>query len=350
MLIDDYIKYVSDPFGKEFPQLIHSAYDRSGRTALQRDGEARAKVDKIRGMVGLTGEDQIENDAGSVARTILIDVPLSENRVAGEKVAARSSEYMGFTPFVVKYVLGLTQDELVAMWDEIFSGFVSEYKEAFPDLKVSRPCENMTLVMLAFKIALDTMVAEGAISDAESERICRIQRKNLSLVLKTMLEQIRVASGARVFIDSLKEMLQNPNKWHIQRWPGYGPGFEAPNGSVPIGFYRDSSPDIVYIYPSVAHGEITQLVRKNNSVVQTRTHVARQLYDLGLMVKDEVSRMEGRYSTQKRGPDKSAVWVWPLHAKALGLEPQVKTSAEAVASKRNLDPLPLEVVQRKKEN
>ena len=71
MLIDDYKKKLVDPFGTEMPQLIQATYDRGARPALQRDGQQRKKVDRVRGLICITGEDIVENEASAISGSSL---------------------------------------------------------------------------------------------------------------------------------------------------------------------------------------------------------------------------------------------------------------------------------------
>jgi hypothetical protein len=320
MLVDDYKKALNDPFGKEFPQLIQASYDRTARTALKRDGAPRPQSDRMRGLLAVTGEDIVEGEASSLARSILVDVPYSINLTHGDVVKRRRAEYSGFTPHFIQFVLGLTSDEIKDMWDEYYAEFYAPIRVGYSKAAPNRVCENLTMNMVAFRVAMEMMVAKGVIPDVARDEFCRIHKKNLTMVRTSILEAVMGATGARVFIDALKEIIQNPAHCIIFNWPGYSEPQDITSSSKVIGFYRDSSPDTVYIYPQVTHGMISDHVKRNNNHVQSIGHVARQLFDEGMMDTEKINRDKNEYVVHVKGPAKVSVRAWPLKLSALGYE------------------------------
>jgi len=348
MLIDDYKKHLADPTGKEFPQFIQGAYDRNGRQALQRQGDLRRRSDRVRGLVAITGEDVIECDASVISRTLLIDVPYNRNNEAGNRVVKRKADYCGFTPYFIKFVLNLSSEEIQDLWDTYYNEFMAPVTEKQKNLGPERVCENLTLAMVAFRLCMEMLVAEGAIPEVQRDELCRRQKINLELVRTTIFESIDHATGANVFLDALRELLQNPSKCIVYGWPGYNDIRDSAS-STQIGFYREKTPGIIYIYPQVAHGMASEMVRKNSNHTQTLRHVARQLYDDGFMAKEKIRRDSGKYSVQVRGPAKNLVNVWPLSIEALGLDIDYKKeTVKARVEDDNL--IPFDVGSNKKPN
>ena len=340
MLIDDYKKHLVDSSGKEFPRFIQTCFDRAGRSVLQRNGQVRSKVDRVRGLACITGEDVIECEASTISRTLLIDVPYSINKDAGDRVSKRKTEYSGFMPYFIKFVLNLSSEELKNLWDTYYAEFYGAVSERYKNLNPQRTCENLTLTMLAFRLAMEMLVAEGAIPEVQRDELCRRQKINLDIIATTVLNSIEEATGAHVFLDALKELIQNPSKCVVHGWPGYEGLYEGAN-AIQIGFYRERTPGIIYIYPQAAHGLVSEALRKTNNHVQTMRHIARQLYDDGYMVKEKINREKGNYSTQIRGPSKNQVGVWPLSIEALGLDIKVtrKDGAQQRVEDDNLIPI-----------
>lgn len=334
MLIDDYKKHLVDPFGKEFPLLIQAAYDRSGRTALQRDGQQRTKVDRVRGLLAVTGEDVIENEASAMSRTLLVDVKFRQDREAGKAVEQRKVDYCGFTPYFIQFVFNLDLDEIKEMWEDYYRGFYEPVAEAYRSISPQRICENLTLNMLAFRLSMEMIASKGAIPPEQRDELVRIHKGNLTMIQSRVFELVSRSTGAQVFLEALKELLQNPTRCVVWNWPGYTDLYETPPSATQIGFWRESTPDVVYIYPQIAHGLVSDMVRKNNNYVQTVPHIARQLHEEGYLVDDKIKPESGSYVVSMRGPNKNSVRAWPLKLASVGLELPDKVK-KAKASREN---------------
>lgn len=320
MLIDDYKKHLVDPFGKEMPQLIQAAYDRTGRTALQRNGIQREKIDRVRGLIAITAEDSIENESSAISRLLVVDVPFCENRETGGRVKTRRYEYNGFTPYFIQFCLGRTKDEFKAMWEQYYQEFYEPVAKTFKSISPGRVCENLTLNMVAFRLATEMMAARGAIHEVQRDELIRKHKVNLEHIRNGIFSSVLEATGAKVFLNALKELIQTPAQNELKNWPEHVIANEGRPGSVQIGFWRRKTPELIYIYPQIAHGRVADMVRKGNNHIQSVNHVARQLFEEGFMPPDLVDRKRNRYTTQVRGPDKGRIWVWPLKLEALGLQ------------------------------
>jgi hypothetical protein len=321
MLIDDYKKHLNDPFGKEMPQLIQAAYDRTGRTALQRNGVQREKIDRVRGLLAITAEDAIENESSAISRLLIVDVPFRENRETGGRVKLRRYEYNGFTPYFIQFALGMSTAEIKAMWDGYYEEFFSPVAKTYKSVSPGRVCENLTLNMLAFRVATEMMVARGAIPEVQRDELIRQHKGNLEHIRNGVFASVMDATGAKVFINALKELIQTSSQYEIKNWPDHIFANEGRPARVQIGFWRKKTPDIVYIHPQIAHGQVADMIKKNSNHVQTVNHVARQLFEEGHMPVELVDRSRNRFVTQVRGPSKDLVRVWPIKLESLGLQP-----------------------------
>ena len=319
MLIDDYKKHLVDPFGKDMPLFIQGAYDRTGRTALQRSGVPREKVDRVRGLIAVTAEDAVNNESSALSRLITVDVPFTENRETGARVKLRRTEYSGFTPYFIQFCLGRTTAEFKSMWEQYYQEFYAPVATKYKSVSPGRVCENLTLNMMAFRLAAEMMAAKGAIPEVRRDELIRLHKGNLEFIRNNIFSSVMDATGSAVFLDTLKELIQTPSKNEIKNWPEHVIANEGRPGAIQIGFWRRKTPDVVYIYPKTAHGQVADAARKGSSHAQDVNHVARQLYEEGHMPANLVDRKRNRYSVQMRSPDKIRVWVWPLKLEALGL-------------------------------
>lgn len=341
LVIDDFKRALQPDGGREFNSFIQGSYDRGGRIALQRSGKAREHTDKVRGLVAVTGEEFMDNDASSVSRLILVDAKVKENREHGKAVLENRHMYCGFTPYLIQFAFQLTDNELKEMWDRNYAHFYNDkIAETYKKESAGRVCENLTLNMLAFELTMKMMVAHGAIPETTKEEQCRIHKKNLEHIRTNTFKAIESAKGSEVFLDGLRELLQNPQKFMIEGWPGYSSdeGGDMPDTrhSVSLGFWKRTTPDIVYIYGSVAMKEVGALARGNNTYLQSTQHVGRQLSEEGLLVFDSTEKNERRYTCQIKGPNGVRVRVWPLKAEALGLLVAVKEAKAPVKNYANV--------------
>lgn len=343
MLVDDYKKHLHDPFGKEFPGLVQAAYDRSGRSALKRDGVPREKIDRIRGMLCITGEDILEADASSATRTIMMDIPLKMDRERGEIVAKRAKDYCGFTPRLVRFVLNMTNEEIAKLWNEYLEDFYKPCRTKPVDGDY-RVCSNLTFNMLAFHITMEMMVAEGVIPEVQRDELCRVHQTNLAMIRDGIFEFVDKQLAARVFTETLREVLQNPARHYISGWPGYGDAFMADRNSTIIGYWRENTPETIYFLPRVTQSAVADLIRRNNGHLQTAAHIARHLHHMGYLDVEKVNRNRNEYTCQIRGLNKGdSVRVWPILIKALGIQLDLgKNNLKVVQKDQGPDPLPLE--------
>jgi hypothetical protein len=319
MLIDDYKKKLVDQWGIEMPQLIQQTYDRTGRAALERSGIQRKKVDRMRGLMCVTGEDSVENESSAVSRLIVVDVPFNENMDAGGRVKTRRDSYNGFTPYFIQFILGLSREEIKEVWDEYYNSFFKPVETVGKQRGPNRICENLTLNMVAFRLCMDMLAARGAIPEVKRDELCRQQQKNLTFMRGEILSAVGDASGAAVFLNGLKEICQDAAHYEIVGWPGTLM-VEKASGCKPIGFWRHKTPGIIYVYPKTAHGIVSEREHKNNTTIQGVSHVARQLFEEGWLDTSEGERDGGRYTVHMRSPNKTLIRVWPLKCEALGFE------------------------------
>jgi hypothetical protein len=319
MLIDDYKRKLVDQWGTEMPGLIQVTYDRGGRPALDRNGVQRKKVDRVRGLLCVTGEDIVENESSAISRLLLVDVPFKENLETGGRVKMRRTEYNGFTPYFIQFCLGLPKEEIKTLWDEYYQGFYNPVAKTHRKVSPNRICENLALNMLAFRLCMDMLVARGAIPEVQRDELCRTHNGNLVGIRGKVLKSVNNATGATVFLGALKELIQDAAHYEIAGWRDTML-IERNSGCKPIGFWREKTPDVIYIYPQIAHGLVSDMMKKNTASSQVVSHVARQLFEEGHLGVDSMDVEDGRYSVQIRSPNKSVVRVWPVKCESLGFE------------------------------
>jgi hypothetical protein len=329
-IIDDYKQALQDSTGQNMSSAIQTIYDRSARTALRQDGRMRPDADRCRGLVIVTGEDFPTNEVSSLSRLILVDTELWSDRERGKFVQQNKQDYCGFTPHFIQFVYNLSVAEIRELWDSYYSQFHGPLSDKYKQLGADRVCENITMNMLAFRLAMDMMVAKGAIPEVMRDEKCRIHQKNLEMIKSGMLRTILSNRGSEQFLDGLRQLLQTPGRYVIFNWPGHS---DIEEGWTPqqLGFWREETPDVVYIYPQVAHAAVSELVTKSKDYTQKLGQVTRLLYEDGWLTGvSEAEKASRKYRVSKRAPTGNSVRVWSLKLEALGLEPPKPKSPEPV--------------------
>lgn len=317
MLIDDFKKALTDPSGKSISEFIQNAYDRRGRAALQRDGTMRKQSDRVRGLIVVTGEDYPDNEASSISRMILIDSKLQENREHGQLVIDNQHDYCGFTPHLIHFVYNIKPSDIADIWNGYSERFLVPVREEHKANAVGRICENLTLNMTAFRLTMDLMVVKGAIPDTAAAKFCEEHFENLVTIRDKTLDIVSASKASNVFIEGLRELLQNPNKHFIY---GLDPAMDSDYKNAQIvGFWKETRPDIVYINPNIATSEVEKMYRNANRYLQSQQQICRQLETDGYISRSNCD--SGRLTkTISGGPTKSKIRCIPIFMDKLGLE------------------------------
>jgi hypothetical protein len=318
LVIDDFKSALSDHNAREMIQFIHSAYDRSGRAVSKRDGTLREDATRIRGMIATTGEEYPAHEASAISRMLLVDISSNSKRIDhGEKVKDRKHDYCGFTPHFIQFIYNMGKDEVKHMYNHYFNLFEDQNKKAKFSDSGHRISENLAFNMTAFRLAMDLLVSKGVIPIQRRDEFCRKHVTNLEIIRTHITTSVTAQKGANLFLDELKAILQDPSKYHITNWHTFDPN-EHKN-SKPLGFYRESTnPDVVFIYPSIALGEVGQSIRKSGSYLQTKHHIARQLVEDGHIEAGMWDVKNASYSKQVTTPTGSRTYCWAIKLDSIG--------------------------------
>lgn len=321
LLIDDF-KQALDAWGaKDTIGFIQNAYDRSGRTALNRDGKLRERMAKVRGNIMITGEDVAKQEASALSRMIIVNINREGDRDHGNKVIENRNNYCGFTPYFIQYVFQTPERELKALFREYSDLFEKPLRNESTQEGSQRIAENLAYNMLAFRLAMDMLIARGVISVEQRDMYCSQHVKNLEIVRSTVCNYVVAHKASTVFVDNLRDILQNQSSYYIDGLPGTA-ALDHRNGKM-LGFWRMTEPEVVYIIPSLAAGALEDHVRKNKGTLQDVQHISRQLVADGHIPEGYYDARENRYTKQIINPvTRMRVRTWAIRCKSLGIVPE----------------------------
>ena len=316
--LDDHKDSTQNDRGRGIVQFVQSAYDRNVLPALQRDGKNREHASRVRGLIGVSGEDFPDKEASAVSRLILIDVRTKKKLEEGRRVLEKRALYRGFTPYVVRHVLQMTPETVAALWNQLFEQIYEGSQGADEKESASRICENLTLNLFGFRVALDCMIAHGGLSSPEAEKLAAQHLTNLRLVKINQTNSVKEARASEVFINDLGQLLADPRKYRIHGWAATD--LDDYKNAETLGFYKEAEPDVVFLYPELAYKAVANLARQKNTNLQSQSHVARQLFEDGYLVERLINRKAHRYQCQRRGPNHQSVRLYPIRSEALGFD------------------------------
>ena len=318
LVFDDFKKSLSEHNLKQVIQLIQKAYDRSGRVAAKRDGHLREESTSIRGLIAITGEEPPLEEASAISRMILVDIKKnSMNKERGEKAFARRGEYCGFTPYFIQYVYNLGREEVRKIFYEYHAYFEKGREGAIVD-NMNRITKNMAFNMTPFRLAMDMLVERGVIPVQKRDELCARHLKNLDIARELVVSKTGSQRGSTLFLNCVRELLQDPARYHITHLPGFDPTDHK--NSKPLGFWRSSDPEVIFLYHGTALGEVGGHLKKLSSWAQSQHQVARQLLEDGhLAAYDPSSPSHTKYVKTPNGGPRN--YCWAIKMKSLGFEP-----------------------------
>jgi len=321
MVVDDYKQALQDPTGRDFSQFVQMAYDRSARPVLQRTGVMRAQLDRVRGLIAVTGEDFPDQEASTITRMLIVETKLNPNISAGSRVIANRQLYRGFTPHFIQFLYNLDNSEVSRMWGEYRDSFAKPLLEVGKAINAHRVCENLALNMVAFRLVMEMMVAKGAIPDLMKDQLCVEHYKNLEHVRRSIIDRSTDVRGSVNFVAELNSLLQNPSKYHIHGLNNMSSFNDGLRNSIAVGVYRPETPDVVWIFSKTAYAEVSNQVRKANAYLQAYNQVSRQLTDDGYIMSGSADR--GRYTRRITGiVGQTQVVAWPIKLEAFRSIPE----------------------------
>lgn len=335
LVFDDFKKSLSEYNTKGLIQFIQKAYDRSGRNAAKRDGKLREESTRIRGLIAITGEDPPFEEASTISRLIIVEVKKdSMNVVLGEKVKERRNDYCGLMPYFIQFVYNVGEAAVRKLYLEYIDVF-EKNGEASHGENMYRVCQNLAFNMVSFRLWTDLLVERGVIPIQKRDELCDRHIKNLEICREKITSNTKTQRGATVFLNRLRELLQDPVRFHITNLPGYDPTDHK--NSKALGFYRSATPGVAFIYPSTTHGEVETHLGKTKTWSQSQHHIARQLFEDGhLAMYDPSSTSFMKYV---KTPSGARHYCWAIKLESLGFTTEPETP-----SKKESQPIPDNVV------
>lgn len=321
LTIDDYKQSLELRGGEETLLFIQNAYDRAGRSALNRDGTMREHSARARGNILITGEDIPMQEASALSRMIIVEINSSKevDKERGGRVIERRKDYCGFTPHFIQFVYNIPQKSIEEIYKEYHNKLEEPIKGHYQIDGSHRIAENLASNMTAFKLAMDMLMTKGVIPQEQRDSLCQQHFKNLEIIRATICNYVGSQKGASVFLNTLKELLQNPSKYHIHGWPTFCPSDNK--NSTRLGFWREEDKDIVYIMPQEARRAANQQLKENNNSLQGLHHIGRQLVNDGAIAADGYDKSESSFVKRVAGPEGGQSRFWAIRAEALGLNP-----------------------------
>ena len=123
-----------------------------------------------------------------------------------------------------------------------------------------------------------------------------------------------------MFLETIRELLQNPARFHLYGWPGYSP--TEHRNSTMIGFWREGEPNEVKILPKVAIGAVNDLLSKNKQYAQSEQHIGRQLNNGNHLAEGRYDKESKSFLKQVLSPhNNQRNRVWCIKTRDLGLTP-----------------------------
>lgn len=299
-------------------KAVQTAYDRSARPALNRDGSRRKLIQRCRGLLTISGEDYPEKEASAVSRLILVDTEMEKRVEEGGRVQEVVKHYCGFTPYVIKHILGTKPEELAPLWKSTMEEFKAG-SEVDKDNALQRIAENLTFNFMGFYMGIDAMVAYSGLNRVEATALINHHKRNLLHLRQHAIQQVFNAKASTQFFETLRQLLTDITKFKIIGMKH----FECVESekAKPLGFWSEKTPNAIMLLPDVCVAEVSRVLngKKINS-----THLSRQIAEEGAYVEElftETSKKTRRNQIMRSSPiTKNRVWVWPIKAELLGYD------------------------------
>lgn len=319
LMIDDFKETLENWGSKDMLAFIQTAYDRSGRTALNRDGTLRERMARVRGNILVTGEDVPLQEASAISRMLIVEMKGSKDldKERGQKVIEMKKDYSGFTPHFIQFVYSMDKAMILQIYRDYHEALETPIRGKYQVEGATRIAENLASNMLAFRLAMEMLVSKGVILEEQRDNYCRTHFKNLEIIRTTVCNFVGSQKGAEVFLDSLCSLFQNPARFHIQGWPGFNENDHK--NSIRLGFWRETTPEYIYIFPKEACKAANQLLRENRNQLQSMHHISRQLVADGHIPAGMWDGSDGNNnSKQVVGPDGVRSRCWVIKRESIG--------------------------------
>ncbi|HOQ86592.1 MAG TPA: DUF3854 domain-containing protein [Phycisphaerae bacterium] len=198
-LVDDYKPSMVKPH--EVTRLIQTYADNTARGRLQRDATANV-TRPIRGMLMCTGEDLPENNASTIARTVVLRMPNSVKDLGlGRESLEYAKDFPGVTEDLIEHII---QND----WRHYFGDLVHQYQDEFYTSirgrgNDSRIAGNFAMLAAGFEVFVGYM---GDVWPDAPERIDEFKTALLD-VRDEMLIESKEQSASEVFLRQLRAVL-----------------------------------------------------------------------------------------------------------------------------------------------
>lgn len=316
LVLNDYKKAVAEQQHLNIVDIIQKAYDRDERLAGTRSGGLRSRSTRARGLILMTGEDIPNNESSVISRQIAIEGSPKPDLERGSRVNQMQPKYCGFTPYFIQFLYQMKPSDLEGLWKSYFQAFMAGLADRPMFNSSNRVCENLTVNMVAFHIAMETMVSLGVDSSLTEAQI-KAHFNCLEGIREWVLKEVSDTRGSSQFLRLLTGMIQDSGRFKIDGWP-YGVYNASSSSARLIGFYQQTEPGVLFLIPEASMSSAKELGARADIMLQSTSHTAKQLREDGIL--EERLLRDGEKSCMRRGPGGSPVRVWPIRLAALGIE------------------------------
>jgi len=265
-------------------RLIQNYADAKGRSRLNIDATMQ-QTHFIRGWMVITGEDSIEGEASSLARTITINVPnVVKDIPKATKLLAESQNYSVFTSRFIKYIL-----EIVDKDPEYINNIYADYNETFYKMvegstNDARIAKNISMLATSYNLVSDFVWTK--------QREIQVYRKKFMEHLQErivgIIDEAEKETASNLFWDTLHTLLAN-GTLKLQR------DYKTPGGIEPeeqrsitglIGFW---SKDLACVQWPNTHNLVNQHLERTTGrgLSHSAPAVLQELFEKDLVTKSK---------------------------------------------------------------
>ena len=318
LVLNDYKKAVAERRGIDIVDVIQKAYDRDERLAGTRSGGLRQRSSRARGLIMITGEDIPNSESSVVSRQIAIEGSPKPNLEKGEAVNKMSHLYSGFTAYFIQFAFQMTDGEIENLWKSYYYRFMDGMKDKPMFNASNRVCENLTVNMVAFHIAMNAMVGLGLDETLRDKHITE-HFNTMCNIREWVMEEVAETRGSSTFIRLLSGMMQDTGRYKVDGWV-FSDNVEAPPSAKSIGFYQLTEPDVLFLTPDTALAAASEVAGRSGITLQSTSYTGKQLREDGVL-EERLLKDNKRNTTTRRGPAGTVARVWPIKLSSLGIEP-----------------------------
>jgi hypothetical protein len=307
-LLDDYKPAMVRNEGSvvQFLQTYADLYARSRLTS-----EIKSRKDYfVRGMLLTTGEDVPAGHASVVARSLILSVNKRKpNLGRGKNCLENCADYPALTARYIYYLLR-RQNLRRRLLNDLKVGHEMFLKGIEREENAVRIARNLALNWLGFKWITRFLKAARATIDIKAAR--KEHKRNLLVLRTQMLGLISQEQPAQVFIEALREALDN----RLCEIRDASKTFGRIRDKEVVGFEKNPNDPHLYIFPPEAMAVVrVQVQRLGRRFEWTPNAVSKALEAAGYLVRNSGSQD----SALRKRVGKKIYRVWQLRKDCLGL-------------------------------